>query len=281
MATPRETFTSRSTTSVDAKGTRYGVREFYTDYRDPQSCDSDTSNIPPTGSGYPGQSALRLDKRTNIQREDGTYIVRLDYSSNQSGVDNRIDKTPTTFWTWAQTRSSVTSTIYIAMRQPSSVPNGGSGPPTIVYQWVGVPFQIKEETQLLTLTVRAPAFNSVSPANAIKKKRGELHKIDGEYWKFLGADVSRSNNTDWEIVYQWVADEGTPKRANSGNDVFIPTPDDLAANSDFARMPFTQLAYIDQDDVSAGPGRTVSIGILKKVDNGWLSLPGIAGLVSP
>jgi len=280
MALPREAFLSRSTSSVDAKGTRTAVREFITDYRDVASCNSDTTNVPALSTGYPGDASLRLDKRTNVVREDGTFLIRCDYSTNQSGVDNRIDKTPDTFWTWAQTRANVVSTIYIAMRQPTTVPNGGSGPPTIVYQWVGVPTQIKEEMQMLTLTVRAAGFNSANPANIIRKKRGELHKIDGDYWQFLGADVSRANNTDWEITYQWVADEGTPKKASYPGNVFIPTPDGEAANSAFARLPFTQLAYIDQDDVTAGPGDTVSIGLLKKNDNGWQSLPGIAGLVA-
>jgi len=283
MATPREAFLSRSTSSLDAKGTRTGVREFNTDYRDPASCDSDTTNIPVFGSTYPGIAALKLDLRTNVLREDGTYAVRCTYSSNQRWTDNKIDKTPETFWSWQQTRTTVVSTIYVCVRQPSKVPNGGTGAPTTVYQWVGVPTQVKEDAQVLSVTIRAAGFNSVNPANIIKSKRGELHKIDGAYWKFLGANVSRSNNTDWEIVYEWISDEGTRKPTPSAEatDVFIPTPDGLAANSAFARMPFTQLSYVDQDDVSAGPGDTYSIGMNKKNDNGWLGLPGISGLVSP
>lgn len=281
MAAPYEIFQSRDGFTKDSAGIRTGQRIFNTDYRDAPSAIEDVtySVIPPYSATFPSDSALRLDRKRAVKRDDGTFQVVCEYSNNEQFVDQRIDKKAGLWYSWQGSVQSGEATIFVAARRALSLPNPGAAP-TVTYKWVGTPYRIKEKRQTLTLNIRTSSVTTPNPFAAIAAQFQKLHKIGEVYWLFLGGDASQTNNTDWEFTYQWQFDGGTRKPdVSASSDVFVPTPDGMAANSAYARLAYSEVVYIDQDDPESGPGDTYSIKLYTKDDNGWLGLPGVAGVV--
>jgi len=281
--TVRESFLSRATFSVDSKGTRTGVREFYTDYRDPASCNADNTNVPALGSTFPGDNGLRLDRRVNNVRDDGTFIIRCEYSSNESFTETKVDKKPGTYYAWQGTVQTAEAKIWIVSRRKLTVPSSGSTP-TVKQIWQGTQYTVREKRQMVTLTIRTTNITIVNPFNAIADQYQKLHKLGGAYWLFAGGDANQTNQTDWEFTYQWVKDNGTPMPDLAGqsesNPVYVIVPNNTVNLGVYAREPYTEAVYVDADNPETTIGYGYSVKLYTKDDNGWQSLPGVAGVVS-
>jgi len=282
MAAPYEAFVSRDSVSLEKNGQRTGQRLFYTDYRDPVAAVADaTYSVIPSLSPpatFPGDTALKLDRKTAQKREDGTYSVVCDYSTNNKFTDNTVIKTPGAFYSWQGSMQTVEATIYIAAQRNINLPVAPGTTPAPVKVWQGIPYKIREKRQIITLTIRKTGVTTAQPFNDIANQYQTLHTLAGQDWLFAQGDATQSNQNEWEFTYQWIFDGGTKKPTLGDTSLFVPTPDGLAAYTNFARPPYTELAYVDQDDPESGPGDTYTVALYPKNANGWRSLPGISGV---
>jgi len=280
MAAPFEAFVSRDAVSLEKNGQRTGQRLFYTDYYDPVAAIADAtySIIPANGAGFPGDAALKLDRKTAQKRENGTYSVVCDYSTNNRFTDNSITKTPGVFYSWQGTVQTFDATIFVAAQRNITLPVDAGTTPTQIKVWHGIPYKVREKRQVITLTIRKTGVSSPSPFNDIANQYQTLHKLSGQYWLFAQGDAIQSNQNEWEFTYQWIFDGGTKKPTLGDTGLFVPTPDGSSTFTDFARPPYTELAYVDQDDPESGPGDTYTVTLYPKNDDGWKSLPGISGV---
>lgn len=281
MAAPRESFESRQSVSKDARGARTGERLFYTDYRDPTAAITDAtySVIPAYNSTYPGDSAMKLDKKSAEVRPDGTYQVRLLYSTDQRYSSNNIDKTNATYYSWQGTTVKAQEYYWVVVKRKLTAPNNTATTPTPSTIWQGVKAPITERRQALTLSIRTANVSSASPFSAIAAQTEKLHLLGGQYWLFIGGEATRSNQSDWEFTYRWELDIGTLYIEAPADQTEIATPPiEGSGYGDYSRPPYCDTFYVDNADPKLYLGKIYATPRYQKDDDGWRSLPGISGV---
>jgi hypothetical protein len=237
--------------------------------------------LPTQGSSHPDIASIYATVPEAVSRiGPDTWRVRVDYVAAPSGR-GPDDKPPPDDQNinYRQRKFGTTTrelTIPFIFNVEVSVAD--SAGPSLTTMSRRIDRKVKIHHDVLDFKLHRSVITGADMAT-IRAQRGKIHTIDGLEWLFLGADAIEVEPANFEYVYHWIGDTGTPAFSTApavgeldvdlppgANSTFVPTP---------ARPPFHE--YIVYE-----PGPPVQEGLLAvgttetavSDPTGYTALPG-------
>jgi hypothetical protein len=171
----------------------------------------------------------------------------------------------------------------------TEIVNRGSPNSTVRYKdkWVLKVLKFANYRQQLAITLFLRQWGPDQRAQ-ILREMGKIHKFQGYFWLFKGANVDREGPERYRVVYRWVSDPGFSGQGvlsfmtPLSPEIIVPLRPLGDMGDDLLRAPFdTYLTVPQKSDPTANPPvligkpRIFIIAPTNVNENGHLQLPGV------
>lgn len=260
---------------------------------------------------FPGCPGMVLD-RVDVEGKNGNtvFVVNATYSTfggfrKREEIENGVRP----FFSWSYTKETVELPFTFLINVTTSTENQSTTLPVATAKIV----KISERRIMRILKTRYQTQN-VASLDIIAEQDRKIHRIKGQQYLFMGADVQQDpkDQTSFVITYSWQQDRGTYITAKGNSGVYVSAgeqfnpvtldpqtqrfgyviaapienviPGPRTQGRFLVRPPYSTLDLVpanisvDFETDKLFPPQAVAIYQYDEDDNGWRSLPGMIEL---
>lgn len=228
--------------------------------------------IPALRTSHPNLPTYSLDRYRTQSTNDGTILVVCEYSSDQRFVLRKPNKDDPTYYDWGWAMRTVVEQLPYWVREFTFYQNEPD--PVQVYRVIKTPFPEKRVVRYLNVRIQT---EQTAIFDVIAEEADTLHLMpDGQTYLFEGGNVSKVDDSTYEVTYTWVLDKGSivPDTVRQLSlDESSPFPPDAA---EAYRPAYHSISVVQRGDPRTQPPLRVLIPRKQLVGNGlgWQQLPG-------